>query len=105
MIRKRPPPLPPALAGWQAPLRARAGKPGDGDIEVLLQAAASAWPAGQPPVETLRFEPGKLTLAAGGWSPEQVAQFRNQLRGAGWAVDFNAGQLTVSRAGAAGGRT
>lgn len=86
-------------------LRARAGKPGDGDLEVLMQAAASAWPPGQPPVETLRFEPGKLVLAAGGWSPEQVAQFRNQLRGAGWAVDFNAGQLTVSRAGAVGGRT
>lgn len=86
-------------------LRSRAGKPGDGDLEVLMQAAASAWPPGQPPVETLRFEPGKLVLAAGGWSPEQVAQFRNQLRGAGWAVDFNAGQLTVSRAGGVGGRS
>lgn len=86
-------------------LRALAGKPGDSDLEVLLQAAASAWPPGQAPVETLRFEPGKLVLAAGGWSPQQVEQFRSQLRGAGWAVDFTNGQLTVSRAGAAGGRT
>jgi general secretion pathway protein L len=86
-------------------LRARAGKPGDSDLEVLLQAAASAWPPGQAPVETLRFEPGRLVLAAGGWSPQQVEQFRTQLRGAGWAVEFNAGQLTVSRAAAVGGRT
>lgn len=85
-------------------LRAVAGKPGDTDLEVLLQAAASAWPAGQPPVETLRFEPGRLSLSATGWTPEQVAQFRDQLRPAGWTVEFEGGRVTVSRA-ATGGRS
>lgn len=79
-------------------LRTNAGKPGDNDLEVLLQAAASAWPGDRPPVETLRFESGRLTLSATGWSPEQVNQFRNQLRPAGWQVDFDAGQLKLSRA-------
>lgn len=80
-------------------LRARAGRPGDTDFEALLMAAASAWPTGQPPIETLRFEPGQLSLSANGWSPEQVTQFRNQLQPAGWSVDFEGGRLTVRRAG------
>ena len=79
-------------------LRGNAGKPGEGDFEVLLQAAASAWPADRPPVETLRFEPGRLTLSATGWTPEQVNQFRSQLQPAGWQVEFDAGRLTLSRA-------
>lgn len=79
-------------------LRAAAGKAGDNDLEVLLQAAASAWPLDRPPVETLRFEPGRLTLAANGWTPEQVAQFRSQLRPAGWQVEYEGGRLTLSRA-------
>jgi general secretion pathway protein L len=79
-------------------LRAAAGKPGDGDLEPLLQAAASAWPPGRPPVEMLRFEPGKLTLGAAGWSPDQVNQFRNQLQPAGWQIDFNNNtELVISR--------
>jgi len=85
-------------------LRAIAGRPGDTDFEVLLQATASAWPMGQPPVETLRFEPGQLTLSATGWPPEQVEQFRSQLRPAGWQVDFEGGRVTVRRA-AVGGRS
>ena len=44
-------------------LRTLAGKPGDSDLEPMLQAAAAAWPNERPPVENLRFEPGKLTLA------------------------------------------
>jgi general secretion pathway protein L len=79
-------------------LRAAAGKPGEGDLEALLQAAASAWPPDKPPVDALQFEPGKLTLSASGWSPEQVAQFRSQLRPGGWQVDFDAGRLVLSRA-------
>ncbi|MFZ5543574.1 MAG: type II secretion system protein GspL [Pseudomonadota bacterium] len=79
-------------------LRAAAGKPGENDLEALLQAAASAWPPDRPPVEMLRFEPGRLTLAATGWTPEQVAQFRSQLRPAGWQVEFDAGRLTLTRA-------
>lgn len=79
-------------------LRTLAGKPGDTDLEPMLQAAASAWPADRPPVETLRFEPGRLTLSAAGWSNEQIAQFRGLLRSGGWAVEASEGRLTLSRA-------
>lgn len=85
-------------------LRAAAGKAGDGDLESLLQAAASAWPPDRPPVESVRFVPGKLTLSAAGWTPEQVAQFRSQLQPAGWRVDTDGNQLVLSR-GDAGSRT
>ena len=78
-------------------LRTLAGKPGDTDLEPMLQAAASAWPAERPPVETVRFEPGKLTLAAAGWSDAQVAQFRSLLGPGGWAVESIEGRLTLSR--------
>ena len=54
------------------------------DLEPMLQAAAAAWPGERPPVENLRFEPGKLTLAANGWSDAQIEQFRAALRPAGF---------------------
>lgn len=79
-------------------LRTLAGKPGDADFEPLLQAAAAAWPNERPPVENLRFEPGRLTLAAAGWSDAQIEQFRNTLRPAGWQVDATEGRLVVTRA-------
>jgi general secretion pathway protein L len=79
-------------------LRAAAGRAGDGDLEVLLGAAAAAWPDSQGPVQTLRFEPGKLTLMAPGWGEPQVAQFRERLRPAGFAVEMAEGRLTLSRA-------
>ena len=78
-------------------LRTLAGKPGDTDLETMLQAAASAWPADRPPVDTVRFEPGKLTLSAAGWSDAQVAQFRSLLSPGGWAVESTQGRLTLSR--------
>ncbi len=79
-------------------LRTLAGKAGDTDLETMLMAAASAWPADRPPVDTLRYESGRLTLAAGGWSEQHVAQFRGLLQGAGWQVESNGGQLVLSRA-------
>jgi len=79
-------------------LRTLAGKPGDADLEPMLQAAASAWPADRPPVDTMRFETGRLTLTAPGWSNEQIAQFRSLLRTSGWAVEATEGRLTLSRA-------
>jgi general secretion pathway protein L len=79
-------------------LRAMAGRASEADLEPMLQAAAMAWPADRPPVENLRFEPGKLTLAATGWSPQQIDQFRNLLRPGGWQVDATEGRLIVSRA-------
>lgn len=79
-------------------LRTQAGKPGDNDFETMLQAAAAAWPAGVAPVENLRFELGKLTLGAPGWSEPQVEQFRSLLRPGGWQVEAAQGRLTLSRA-------
>jgi general secretion pathway protein L len=78
-------------------LRAAAGRPGDSDLEALLGAAAAAWPDGQGPVQTLRFETGRLTLAAPGWGEQQLAQFRDRLRAAGLQVELADGRLTVSR--------
>ncbi len=91
-------------------LRAAAGRPGDTDLEPMLLVAAAAWPADLPPVDDVRFEqPGKLTLAAPGWTPEQIDQFRGQLAPAGWAVLAEEGRLVVTRrpagnAGTSGGR-
>lgn len=81
-------------------LRAAAGQPGDADLETLLQAAASAWPQGQP-AQTLRFEPGTLTLAIPGWSPEQIEAFRQALEPGGWRIEAGDARLTIAR----GGRT
>lgn len=81
-------------------LRAAAGRAGDNDLEVLLAVAASAWPDGQGPVQTLRFETGQLTLAAPAWAAQQQAQFRERLRSAGYAAEFSEGRLTVTRAAA-----
>jgi general secretion pathway protein L len=88
-------------------LRSAAGIPGDTDLEPMLQAAANAWPGDRPPVDNLRFEPGKLTLSAAGWNPEQIEQFRNQLRPRGWQVEAIDGRISLSRApsGAAAGRS
>jgi general secretion pathway protein L len=79
-------------------LRAAAGKPGDNDLEVMLQAASSAWPADRPAADNLRFEPGKLTLSAAGWSEAQIDQFRGLLRPGGWQVEAAEGRLTLTRA-------
>lgn len=78
-------------------LRAAAGRPGDGDLEVLVGAAAAAWPDGQGPVQTLKFESGRLILAAPGWGEPQLAQFRDRLKPAGLQVELAEGRVTVSR--------
>jgi general secretion pathway protein L len=78
-------------------LRAAAGKPGEGDLESLLGAAASAWPAGQAPLQTLKFDNGRLMFAAVGWSDSQIAEFRGQLGAGGWTVAQEGSALTISR--------
>ena len=78
-------------------LRTLAGKAGDGDLEPMLQAAAAAWPGGRPPVENLRYEAGKLTLSASGWSDTQIEQFRSVLRPVGVRVDASEGRLVLTR--------
>jgi general secretion pathway protein L len=86
-------------------LRTAAGRAGDDDLEAFLGAAALAWPDGQGPVQSLRFEPGRLTLAAPGWSEQQLAEFRSRLRPGGWAVDSAQGRITLSRGAAPGVRS
>ena len=83
-------------------LRAAAGRAGAADLEVLLAAAAAAWPDGVGPTQTLRFEAGSLTLAAAGWGEPQVQQFRDRIRGAGYGAEFAEGRVVVSRAAAGG---
>jgi general secretion pathway protein L len=83
-------------------LRAAAGRPGDKDLEALLGAAAGAWPDGLGPAQMLRFEGGRLTVAAPGWTEAQLTQFRDRLRGAGYGADASEGRLTVSRLTAQG---
>lgn len=86
-------------------LRAAAGRPGEADLESALQAAASAWPLGQP-VQTLGYEAGVLSLATPNWSDEQVASFRDALAPTGWRVDAVDGRVTLSRqVGGTGRRT
>lgn len=83
-------------------LRIAAGRPGDGDFEALLGAAAAAWPDGQGPVQTLRFEAGKLTLSAPGFGEPQMVQLRDRLKGSGYAVELAEGRVVLTRAGAGG---
>ena len=45
-------------------LRAASGRAGAEDFETLLALAAVAWPDGQPPVQQVRFEAGRLMIAA-----------------------------------------
>ncbi len=86
-------------------LRSRAGKPGDTDIESMLQAVASAWPDGRR-LEALRFEPGQLTVSVEGWPDTQIDGLRDRLQPAGWQVVRDGDQLAVRRAASAtGGRT
>ena len=86
-------------------LRAAAGKTGDNDLETLLGAAAAAWPAGQAPLQTLKFDNGRLMFAAVGWSETQIADFRSHLAGGGWTVAQEGSALTLSRPTVATGRS
>jgi general secretion pathway protein L len=78
-------------------LRAAAGRAGDSDLEVLMQAVASAWPANTP-AASLAFETGRLTLT----SPELRASMADaiaaRLRPAGWQVEAGDGSLAISKA-------
>jgi len=77
-------------------LRAAAGRPGDGDIETLLQAAESAWPQSHSPIANLKFEPGHLSLPANGWSPQEIERFTTQLRAANVDVQSGTDKLVLS---------
>ncbi|MBK8525878.1 MAG: general secretion pathway protein GspL [Rubrivivax sp.] len=78
-------------------LRAAAGRAGPNDLEPLLAVAATAWPAGQPPMQALRFEPGRLSITPVGWGAAQRAQFSDRVRAAGYRAESQSGQLVISR--------
>ena len=82
--------------------RAVAGRAGEGDFESLLGAAAAAWPDGAGPAPTVRYEPGKLTLAAPGWGEPQIKQLRERLAAAGLAAEFAEGRVAVTRRSSGG---
>jgi general secretion pathway protein L len=88
---------PAQMAGETERLRAAAGRPGGADLEVLLNAAAAAWPEAQGPTADLRFDAGRLVLSAAGWRDGEVQAFRNRLKSAGFGVEFAEGRLTVTR--------
>src|ERR1700761_4060756 len=77
-------------------LRAAAGRPGDGDIETLLQSAESAWPQSHSPIGYLKFELGHLTLPGEGWNPQEIERFTTQLRAANVDVQSANGKLVLS---------
>jgi general secretion pathway protein L len=85
------------MAGETERLRVAAGQPGGVDLEVMLAAAANAWPDGKPPVSTLRYEPGRLTFTAPGWRDDEVKALRDRLRVAGWALEFTERRLAMVR--------
>lgn len=80
--------------------RAQAGRAGDGDLETLLGAAAAAWPDGAQPAASVRFDHGRLVLAAPGWSAAQERQFRERLLGSGVRGEVDAGRVSVTATGA-----
>jgi general secretion pathway protein L len=82
-------------------LRAAAGRPGPADLEPLLDVAAAAWPEGQPPLQALRFEPGRLAITTTGWDDTQRAAFAERVRAAGYASEVQGVQLVIR----AGGRS
>ncbi|MDP2005900.1 MAG: type II secretion system protein GspL [Rubrivivax sp.] len=84
-------------------LRAAAGRPGDADLEALWGAAAAAWPDGQGPVQSLRFESGRLTLTVPGFGEPQLTQFRERLKGSAFTAELTEGKLIFGRAAPAAG--
>lgn len=82
-------------------LRAAAGIAGDADLESAIEVTGRAWPPGLPPTPSLRWEPGRLTLAAAGWPPAQIDAFVQRLRAAGWRAEFSGALVVLSRAEAA----
>ena len=78
-------------------LRASAGRVGSDDFEALLGQTAAAWPEGRPPVERLRFEPGRLVLPATGWDPAQLQQLRTRLEAGGGKLVASDAELSIAR--------
>ncbi|HET8869850.1 MAG TPA: type II secretion system protein GspL [Aquabacterium sp.] len=81
-------------------LRAAAGQVGGNDLESLMAAAATVWPADQPS-SLIQYDGVSLTLAAPrSWSPADIEQIRTRLSAAGISLEASGdGRLTLHRAG------
>jgi general secretion pathway protein L len=79
-------------------LRAAAGKPGDSDLETLLDAAAAHWPEGAPPIQSISYDGSRLLATAPGFSPEALAQLRERLHPQNLSAELREGQITLQRA-------
>ncbi|MDE1997582.1 MAG: general secretion pathway protein GspL [Burkholderiales bacterium] len=81
-------------------LRAAAGQIGDSDLESLMAAAATVWPADEPSA-SIQYDGVSLTLTAPRtWSPADIEQIRNRLSAAGVVLETAGdGRLTLHRAG------
>lgn len=77
-------------------LRVAAGRPGESDVEPMLSAADAAWPPTRGPADSLKYEPGRLTLGSTGWTPAEVDGFRERLRSLGYTVEAVPGRLSLS---------
>lgn len=86
---------PAQMASETQRLRLGAGRPGPGDLESALAAAAAAWPNGKPPVLQLQYESGRLSLEAANWRDDERAAFSAPLQAAGWQVTHTAGEITM----------
>lgn len=80
-------------------LRAAAGRAGPDDLEPLLAAVSSAWPDGVPAAAQLRFETGRLSVAAPAWPDAQRLAFAERVRSAGYQADPQGDQLVITRGG------
>lgn len=78
-------------------LRASAGRPGETDLEPMLQAVDAAWPPSRGPADSIKFEPGSLTLASAGWTPAEVDGLRSRLQPFGLDAEAAPGRLVISR--------
>lgn len=78
-------------------LRSAAGRAGEADFETLLAATASAWPAGQPPAQSLRFENGQLFVTGPGIGAAQADALRERLRGQGLTAQMADNRLRIER--------
>lgn len=77
-------------------LRTAAGRPGAADLEPLLAAAAQGWPEGLPPLQGLRFEPGRLSISTAAWTDPQRVAFTDRLRGLGVRAEAQGAQIVLT---------
>jgi general secretion pathway protein L len=86
------------MAAQTQRLREQAGRPGPQDLETLLHASAASWPEGLAPAQTVRFEPGKLSLAMPAPDPTTQARMQAALRPMGLQVRHADGVMSVQAA-------